>query len=279
MLRCGSRMLDLERPQVMGILNITPDSFSDGGRLYSDGRPLVDAALGRARQMLADGAAIIDVGGESTRPGALPPGDDEELGRVMPVVEALAAQLDCIISVDTGNPALMRAAADAGAHIINDVRALRRPGAVEAAAASDMAVCLVHLQGEPQRMQEHPQYGDVVAEVRDFLQERRRICNAAGIADERIVLDPGFGFGKTLEHNLSLLAGLETLAQCGRPLLAGLSRKSMVAAICGRPDVGERMPGSLALGMVALMRGARILRVHDVGPTVDMVRAWERAGR
>lgn len=273
---CGSRMLDLGRPQIMGILNITPDSFSDGGLLHSGGRPLVDKALRLGRQMLAEGAGILDVGGESTRPGALPPGDDEELDRVMPVVEALVAETDSIISVDTSNPALMRAAAAAGAHIINDVRALRRPGAVEAVAASGLAVCLVHLQGEPQRMQECPEYGDVVAEVRGFLQERRRICNEAGINDERIVLDPGFGFGKSLEHNLDLLRGLDTLAQCGRPVLAGLSRKSMVGAICGRPCAQHRMPGSLALGMVALARGARILRVHDLGPTMDMLRAWER---
>ena len=265
-LPCGSRVLDLAQPQVMGILNVTPDSFSDGGRFAAR-----DAALRHAAQMVAAGATLIDVGGESTRPGARPVSSVEELERVAPVVEAIAAELDVIISLDTSTPAVMREGARLGAGLINDVRALRRDGALEAAADSGLPVCLMHMLGEPGNMQQNPQYRDVVGEVRDFLAQRMTACAEAGIPAERIVLDPGFGFAKTLAHNLSLFKRLEALHELGRPLLVGVSRKTMIGQALGR-EVHERLAGGLALAALAVAKGACILRVHDVAETVDAVR-------
>ena len=265
-LPCGSRLLDLSRPQVMGILNVTPDSFSDGGRFTAR-----DAALRHAEQMVAAGATLIDVGGESTRPGARPVSPTEELERVAPMVEAIARELDVIISVDTSTPAVMREAARLGAGLINDVRSLQRDGALDAAADSGLPVCLMHMRGEPGSMQDNPQYPDILVEVRDFLAERMAACASAGIAAERIVLDPGFGFAKTLEHNLSLFKRMGELSALGRPLLVGVSRKSMIGKVLGH-EVGGRLYGSLALAALALTKGAHILRVHDVAETVDVVR-------
>jgi len=254
------------RTLVMGILNITPDSFADGG-LHFDVARAVEAGA----QMEADGADIIDVGGESTRPGAEPVPAEEELRRVIPVIARLRDQTPAILSVDTSKPEVMHAAAAAGAAMINDVRALREPGALEAAAITGCAVCLMHMLGEPHTMQEAPQYRDVVAEVRQFLERRVAACLSAGLPAERIVLDPGFGFGKTLEHNLELLRHLGELPVAGLPLLAGLSRKSMVGALTGRP-ADDRVHGSVALAVVAALNGARILRVHDVAATVDALK-------
>ncbi|SEC10006.1 dihydropteroate synthase [Pseudomonas anguilliseptica] len=265
-LPCGSRFLDLSRPQVMGILNVTPDSFSDGGR-YGQ----CDAALRHAEAMLQAGATLIDVGGESTRPGARAVSPVEELERVAPVVEAIARELDVIISVDTSTPAVIRETARLGAGLINGVRSLQREGALDAAADSGLPVCLMHMRGEPTTMQQNPQYSDVVAEVCEFLLERLAACTAAGIGAERVILDPGFGFAKTLEHNLSLFKHLPVLHALGRPLLVGVSRKSMIGKVLGH-EVGERLYGSLALAALALSKGAHILRVHDVAQTVDVVR-------
>ncbi|MFP6799391.1 MAG: dihydropteroate synthase [Pseudomonas sp.] len=265
-LPCGSRFLDLSRPQVMGILNVTPDSFSDGGRYGQR-----DAALRHAEAMLQAGATLIDVGGESTRPGARAVSPVEELERVAPVVEAIVRELDVIISVDTSTPAVIRETARLGAGLINDVRSLQCDGALDAAADSGLPVCLMHMRGEPATMQQSPQYPDVVAEVREFLLERLAACAEAGIGAERVILDPGFGFAKTLEHNLSLFKHLQGLHVLGRPLLVGVSRKSMIGKVLGH-EVGERLYGSLALAALALSKGARILRVHDVAQTVDVVR-------
>ncbi len=265
-LPCGSRFLDLSRPQVMGILNVTPDSFSDGGRYGQR-----DAAVRHAEAMLRAGAALIDVGGESTRPGARAVSPVEELERVAPIVEAIAAELDVIISVDTSTPAVMREAARLGAGLINDVRSLQRDGALDAAFDSGLPVCLMHMRGEPTTMQDSPQYADVLVEVGDFLAERMSACAAVGIPAERILLDPGFGFAKTLEHNLSLFKHMDALHALGRPLLVGVSRKSMIGKVLGH-EVGERLYGSLALAALALSKGAHILRVHDVAETVDVVR-------
>ena len=251
----------------MGILNVTPDSFSDGGR-YVDR----DRALAHARQMRGDGADLIDIGGESSRPGASPVAESEELDRVLPLVEALAAE-DVALAVDTRKPAVMRAAVAAGAVMINDIGALTAAGAIEACAAGSVGVCLMHMQREPATMQAAPAYGDVVAEVRAFLVARAEACMAAGIARERIAIDPGFGFGKTLAHNLALLRSIGTLAATGFPVVAGLSRKASLGAITGR-STGERMPASLAAALAAVARGAAIVRVHDVRETVDALRVW-----
>jgi dihydropteroate synthase len=266
MLRAGTFEIDLSTPCVMGILNVTADSFSDGGRLDRD------AALAHARRMLADGARIVDVGGESTRPGAEPVGEEEELRRVVPIVEALARDGACI-SVDTMKPGVMREALVAGASVINDARALQAPGALEIAAQSDAAVCLMHMQGEPQTMQSAPAYADVVTEIRAFLERRAAACVDAGIAAGRIVVDPGFGFGKSVAHNLDLLRDLDTITTLGYPVLAGLSRKSTLGAITGR-DVDDRLAASIAAALAAAVRGARILRVHDVRETVDALAVW-----
>jgi len=259
-------------PRVMGVLNVTPDSFSDGGRFTG-----LDFALRHAQAMVEAGADIIDIGGESTRPGAPEVGEQEEIDRVLPVLEALARELDVTLSVDTSKAAVMRAATAAGAGMLNDVYGLRREGALEAAAASGLPICIMHMRGEPRSMQKNPQYTDVVAEVEQFLLERAAAAQAAGIPRERIVLDPGFGFGKRLEHNLALLQALPRLARHGYPVLAGLSRKSMLQALTGRP-VDERLAGSLALAMLAQQGGAQIIRVHDVAETVDVLRvvaaAW-----
>jgi dihydropteroate synthase len=246
----------------MGVLNITPDSFSDGGKFVR-----LDDAVERGVQMAEEGAAIIDVGGESTRPGAQSVGLDEELRRVIPVIRRLSSRTRAILSVDTSKAEVMHAAAAAGAAMINDVRALREPGALEAASSSGCAICLMHMLGEPRTMQESPGYRDVVAEVREFLEQRVEACVAAGIPTERIVLDPGFGFGKTMAHNLELLRHLRELSVT-LPVLAGLSRKSMIGAITGHA-ADERVHGSVALAVIAALNGARILRVHDVAATVD----------
>ncbi|WP_122869321.1 dihydropteroate synthase [Pseudomonas viridiflava] len=265
-LPCGNRVLDLAHTHVMGILNATPDSFSDGGR-YSQ----LDAALRHAQEMVAAGATLIDVGGESTRPGARPVSPAEEVDRVAPVVERIARELDVIISVDTSTPEVIVESARLGAGLINDVRSLRRPGALEAAAATGLPVCLMHMLGEPGDMQDNPHYQDLIGEVSAFLADRMERCEAAGIPKDLIILDPGFGFAKTLEHNLSLFRHMEALHALGRPLLVGVSRKSMIGAVLGRP-VGERLIGGLALAALAMTKGARILRVHDVAETADVVR-------
>jgi len=265
-LSCGSRVLDLSRPHVMGILNVTPDSFSDGGRHAG-----VVAALRHADAMMAAGATLIDVGGESTRPGARAVSPIEELERVAPVVEAIARELDVIISVDTSTPAVIRETARLGAGLINDVRSLSRDGALEAVASSGLPVCLMHMRGEPGDMQNDPRYDDVASEVVSFLRERMDACAAAGIPAGRVVLDPGFGFAKNLAHNLSLFNRLEQLHTLGRPLLVGVSRKSMVGQALQR-DVSHRLYGGLALAALAVAKGANILRVHDVAETVDVVR-------
>ena len=263
----GAQRLGLERPRVMGILNVTPDSFADGGRFVDRGK-----ALDHARRMTADGADIIDIGGESTRPGANPVPEDVELQRVIPLVEALVLE-GMRVSVDTQKPAVMRAALAAGAGMINDVRALQESGSMEVLAASNAAVCLMHMQGEPRTMQAEPRYDDVVTEVRDFLVQRARCCEAAGIARDRIVIDPGFGFGKTVAHNLALLRSLRIFEATGYPVLAGLSRKSMLGGFAGR-DVNERAAASVAAALAAVARGAAIVRVHDVRETVDALKVW-----
>ncbi|HCE40073.1 MAG: dihydropteroate synthase [Alcanivorax sp.] len=250
----------------MGVLNVTPDSFSDGGRYTSR-----DAALRQAERLLAEGAAIIDVGGESTRPGAEPVPEQEELDRVIPVVEALTRELDALVSVDTSTPAVIRESAGAGAGLINDVRSLRRPGALEAAAATSLPVCVMHMRGEPGDMQDDPRYDDVTAEVIAFLRERVEACVAAGIPRHQLLVDPGFGFAKTLEHNLRLLAELEALRVLELPMLVGLSRKGMIGKVLDRP-VDERMPGSVAAAVLCVDRGASIVRAHDVKATLDGVR-------
>lgn len=245
----------------MGVLNVTPDSFSDGGDFFS-----ADAAVERALAMQAQGAAIIDIGGESTRPGAESVSAEDEIRRVVPVIEALQARLTVPISIDTQKPEVMRAAVAAGAGFINDVSALRAPGALEAAAGCEVPVCLMHMQGEPRTMQADPHYDDVVDEVSGFLQQRAAACEQAGIAREHILLDPGFGFGKTLQHNLQLLARLETIGALGFPLVVGLSRKSMIGKLLGLA-VGERLAASIALAVMAVERGAALVRAHDVAPT------------
>jgi dihydropteroate synthase len=264
--RCRHRTIDLTRPVVMGILNVTPDSFSDGGRYAA-----VDAALERARQMAAEGAAIIDVGGQSTRPGALEVEESVEIARVLPVIEGIAASGDVAISIDTSKPAVMAAAVAAGACIINDVYALREPGARAVAAETRAGVCLMHMQGEPRTMQDSPHYNDVVAEVSDFLLRERQACVNAGIAATSIAFDPGFGFGKSLEHNLTLLKELSRFAALDAPLLVGVSRKSVIGKILGKA-VNDRLYGGLGLAALAVSGGARIIRTHDVGPTRDAIR-------
>jgi len=266
-LQCGNRKLDLTRPVVMGVVNVTPDSFSDGGKFIERNK-----AIDHANQLVAEGAAILDIGGESTRPGAAEVSVEEEIRRVIPVIEALtAAGVNAVISIDTSKPEVMREAAKAGAGLINDVRALAAPGSLEIAAESSCAVCLMHMQGDPRTMQSAPAYGDVVTEVKAFLQQRAENCRKAGIAADRIALDPGFGFGKTLAHNAALLRSLDTYQDTGYALLVGLSRKSMLQKILGRP-VGERLYGSLALAVMAALKGAHIVRAHDVAATADALK-------
>lgn len=269
-LQCGKHQINLSSPIVMGILNTTPDSFSDGGHYYQTGKLSIDLALKRAEQMLKEGAKIIDVGGESTRPGSAPVTEQQELDRVIPVVEALVKNFDAVVSVDTSSAVVITEAALRGASLINDVRALQKEGALSAAAATGLPVCLMHMQGRPVDMQLAPFYVDVIAEVAGFLQQRVSACVTAGISKEQILVDPGFGFGKTLDHNLTLLRRLAELKELGFPLLVGLSRKSMLGQLLNR-DIDERLPGSLAMAMAAAERGAAIIRVHDVAPTVDVL--------
>lgn len=269
-LQCGTRRLSLDQPVVMGVINVTPDSFSDGGQYATPA-----AALQRARSMVEEGAAIIDVGGVSSRPGAAPVSSEEELSRVLPIIEGVAAHLSVTVSVDTSDPQVMRRAAEHGAHMINDVRALRTERALEAAAGTGLALCLMHMQGEPATMQDDPCYVDVVAEVGAYLERRIEACFSAGIAAERLCIDPGFGFGKRLRHNIELLGRLSDLTRLGPPLLVGLSRKSMAGALAGgdsRRPPAERLAASLALATVAVLNGASIVRAHDVAATVDAVR-------
>jgi dihydropteroate synthase len=266
LLRCKGRMLDLSRPQVMGVLNVTPDSFSDGGRYFGG----VESAVAHAVQMVEEGATLIDIGGESTRPGADPVSAEEEMRRVLPVLEHVREETDVIISVDTSKPEVMRAATLAGARMINDVRALQAPGALEAAVSSECAVCLMHMKGDPRTMQKSPRYVDVVEEVGEFLRDRAGACLDAGIKRDSIVVDPGFGFGKTQGHNLQLLRHLrEVVAEW--PALVGLSRKAMIGELTGRPPE-QRVHGSVALAVMAVVNGARIVRVHDVAATVDALK-------
>lgn len=273
-LDCGRYRLDLTRPVVMGILNATPDSFSDGGSYYTGSLLSLDLVLRRAEQMLVEGAQIIDVGGESTRPGAVKVSEQEELDRVIPVVDALVGKLGALVSVDTSTASVITESAKKGAGLINDVRALQREGALVAAAATGLPVCLMHMQGQPESMQQNPHYDDVIAEVSDFFRARIAACHSQNIPSERIILDPGFGFGKTLAHNLALLKRLPEFSRLGYPLLVGMSRKSMIAQIINRL-VDERLPGSLALAMLAAERGASIIRVHDVAATVDVLKVLE----
>jgi dihydropteroate synthase len=268
-LDCGGRALDLSRTVIMGILNVTPDSFSDGGNFLSR-----DAAVTHALRMVEEGADILDVGGESTRPGAQAVSVQEELDRVIPAIEAIAKSVPVPVSIDTSKPEVMRAAVSAGAGFINDVRALRQPGALDVAVALKVPVCLMHMQGEPRSMQANPIYTDVVSEVCDFLSERIDHCSLAGIQRERIVIDPGFGFGKSAVHNLALLRRLHELQALGAPILAGLSRKSMIGALL-QLSVEQRLHASVALALIAVQNGASIVRVHDVRATREAVRMLE----
>jgi dihydropteroate synthase len=264
--RCRQRTIDLDRPVVMGILNVTPDSFSDGGRYAS-----FQAAIERAESIAAEGAAIIDIGGESTRPGALPVAEAVELARVIPLIEAIAGKLDIAISIDTSKPAVMAAALEAGACIVNDIRALQAPRARACAAQYQAGVCLMHMQGEPATMQARPHYNDVTEEVTAYLRAQIEACLAAGIAADAIAIDPGIGFGKTLEHSLTLLRELPRLASLEVPVLVGVSRKSVIGRILGK-DIHGRLHGGLGLAALAVSYGARIIRTHDVAATCDAVR-------
>jgi dihydropteroate synthase len=268
-LDCAGRPLRLDRARVVGILNVTPDSFSDGGLHDS-----MDAAVAHGVRMAEEGADMLDVGGQSTRPGAAEVSLEEELQRVVPVVEQLAARTSLPIAVDTSRPEVMRAAVAAGAGMINDVYALRRDGAMDAVAELGVPVCLMHMQGEPRSMQDEPHYDDVVGEVHRFLTDRLFACELAGIDRRKVLVDPGFGFGKTLEHNLALLSALEQFASLGSGVYAGLSRKSMIGTLTGRSVPGERQAGSVAAALIAVQRGARMVRVHDVAATVDALAVW-----
>lgn len=265
-LDCGGKRIDLSHPVVMGILNVTPDSFSDGGA-YAD----ISVAVERALQMVEEGAHLIDVGGESTRPGASPVDAETEIARVVPVIEAVRAECPVTISIDTSKPEVMRAAVGAGAGFINDVRALREPGALEAAVALGVPVCLMHMLGQPRTMQLAPAYQDVVTEVIEFLRKQAEVAENAGLSRENLVFDPGFGFGKTLRHNLQILNSLERFTELGSPVLVGISRKSMIGAIVDQP-VEARTSGSIAAAVICALKGASIIRAHDVGPTVEALR-------
>ncbi|WP_421216691.1 dihydropteroate synthase [Aeromonas enteropelogenes] len=262
--------LSLDRPHVMGILNVTPDSFSDGGNFNQ-----LERAMAHARQMVADGATLIDIGGESTRPGAPDVSEQEELDRVLPIVERLVRECNVMISLDTSKATVMREGCKAGAHLINDVRALQEPGALLVAAEADVPVCLMHMQGQPRTMQVEPHYDDLLEEVKAFFDERIAVCEAAGIGREKLLLDPGYGFGKTLAHNYQLLAAQKELLCYGLPLLVGMSRKSMIGNLLARP-VDERLAGSLTCALIGMQQGARIIRVHDVRETMDALRVgWQ----
>ncbi len=261
--------LNLNYPQIMGIVNVTPDSFSDGGQYNTPYK-----ALAHAMELIQAGATIIDIGGESTRPGAAQVSTTEELERVIPVIEMLAQRCDAWISVDTSNAIVITEAAKAGAHLINDIRALKAPGALEAAVSSNLPVCLMHMQGEPGTMQQAPQYNDIFNQVLDFFKERIAICQQSGIAKDKLILDPGFGFGKTLNHNYQLLSRLDEFLQLELPLLVGMSRKSMIGQLLGvGPE--QRLSGSIACAVIAAIKGAKIIRVHDVKETVDAIRVVE----
>jgi dihydropteroate synthase len=266
-LKFRKNILDLSIPRVMGILNRTPDSFSDGGA-FTD----FDAALRHAHAMVEQGADLLDIGGESTRPGAEAIGVQQELDRVIPLVERLAGEIPIPISVDTGKPEVMRAAISAGADMINDVYGLRAPGALQAATECGVPVCVMHMQGEPRSMQQHPHYRDVVAEVKQFLVQRIEACVGNGIPKQSVLIDPGFGFGKNLDHNLALLKHLSELAELGQPLLVGLSRKSMLGTLLGGAGAGQRLYGSITAATLAVLNGAHIVRCHDVGPTVEALK-------
>lgn len=268
-LDCAGRPLRLDRARVVGILNLTPDSFSDGGAYTS-----VEAAVVHGLRMAEEGADMLDVGGESTRPGADEVSVEEELRRVLPVIEQLIARTTLPIAIDTSKPEVMRAAVAAGAGMINDVYALRREGAIDAAAELGVPVCLMHMQGEPRSMQAQPEYDDVVGEVHRFLTDRLFACELAGMDRRKVMLDPGFGFGKTLEHNLALLCALERFANLGSGVYAGLSRKSMIGTLTGRVNPADRAAGSAAAALIAVQRGARMVRVHDVAQTVDALAVW-----
>ncbi len=274
LLTCGNKTLDLATTQVMGILNVTPDSFSDGGNLFSDARLSLDKALLHAARMLDEGATIIDIGGESTRPGAAPVSLQEEMDRVLPVVERISSELDVVISVDTSAPEVMLGSARLGAGILNDVRSLGREGALEAAASTGLPVCIMHMQGSPATMQRAPSYEDLMAEVKDFLDQQLTRAVAGGIKRENLIIDPGFGFGKTLEHNLQLLNRMDELKSFGVPVLSGTSRKTMIGQVLNKKPE-ERLAGGLATVALAVERGARIIRVHDVAAAVDVVRMTE----
>jgi len=266
-LRCADKVLHLDRPQVMGIVNITPDSFSDGGRYFDSSR-----ALAHALELVEEGADILDIGGESTRPGAAEVSVQEELDRVITIIEALAAEVPVPISIDTSKPEVMYEALRSGAGFLNDVRALQEPGALETASKSDVPVCLMHMHGAPRTMQDDPHYDDVVADVEEFFRQRIAACEQAGIKRERILLDPGFGFGKTLEHNISLLSELERFQSLDCPLLVGMSRKRMIGTLLGDVPPDQRLYGSVSAAVVAAMKGAAIIRVHDVRPTVEALK-------
>jgi len=270
-LQCGHHLLDLSHPQVMGVLNVTPDSFYDGGLLYSQEKLNLDLALAAAERLVQEGAAIVDVGGESTRPGATPVTEQEEQDRVLPLVEAISQRLDVVISVDSSSPMVMRESAVLGAGMLNDIRALSREGALPAARDTGLPICLMHMQGEPGMMQQNPTYKNVTDEVGEYLRQRVRDCIATGISEDRLLLDPGFGFGKTVEHNLQLLRELSKLQTMGYPLLVGLSRKSLIGVLL-QQDTEQRLPGSLALASLAVANGASIVRAHDVAATWDAIR-------
>ena len=274
-LQCGSKPLDLSRPAIMGILNVTPDSFSDGGNLYSASRLDLSKTLSVVEQMLAHGADIIDIGGESTRPGALPVTIQQELDRVIPVLEAVVERFDALVSVDTSTAAVIVEATAKGASLINDVRALSRDGALQAAAQAHLPVCLMHMQNQPKTMQIEPSYTDVVAEVLAFLEERTTTCTQAGMASDQIILDPGFGFGKTLAHNLSLFNAIDQFVETGHPVLVGVSRKAMIGQMLGIQQADQRLIGSVAMALLAAQRGAAILRVHDVLETKQAIDVWK----
>ena len=267
----GDQRLDLSQPHVMGVINVTPDSFSDGGNLFASQALCLAAAMARARVMVEEGASFLDIGGESTRPGADIVSVQQELDRVMPVIEAIKASLDVIVSIDTSTPEVIALAAKAGAGLINDVRALSCKGALQAASDTQLPVCLMHMQGDPKTMQNDPTYDCIVEDISHYFDERIKHCNQSGIPTERILIDPGFGFGKTLSHNLQLLKHLDILASKGLPVLVGMSRKSMIGNVLNRP-VDERLYGGLATAVMAYERGARIVRVHDVAQTVDALR-------
>jgi dihydropteroate synthase len=274
-LQCGTKHLDLSRPSIMGIVNVTPDSFSDGGELYDNAQLDLSKTLKVIEKMLADGADIIDIGGESTRPGAAVVSTQQELDRVIPVLEAVVERFDALVSVDTSTAEVITESSKKGASLINDVRALGREGALAAAASSQLPICLMHMQNQPQTMQIEPTYTDVVAEVLAFLDERKYICMKAGIDSQKIILDPGFGFGKTLAHNLTLFGAIDQFVATGHPVLVGVSRKTMIGQMLGLENTDERLMGSVASALLAAQRGAAILRVHDVLETRQAIDVWK----